>query len=68
METQWNLCYAFKPYSNISPFEKWGIGFVGPINPPNKNGRHSYILIATDYDTKWTETEPTKRDDKEVLA
>ena len=42
--------------------------FVGPINPPSKSGRHRYILVATDYATKWAEAEPTKRDDKEVVA
>ncbi|KAL3685159.1 hypothetical protein R1sor_003181 [Riccia sorocarpa] len=37
------------------PFQKWGIDFVGPINPPSQRTRHRYILVATDYVTKWAE-------------
>jgi hypothetical protein len=56
------------PILALAPFEKWGIDFVGPINPPSKSGRHRYILVATDYATKWAEAEATKRDDKETVA
>ncbi|KAL3683144.1 hypothetical protein R1sor_001166 [Riccia sorocarpa] len=34
---------------------KWGIDFIGPINPPSRNTRHKYIIVATDYVTKWAE-------------
>jgi hypothetical protein len=45
------------------PFEKWGIDFVGPIKPPSRNGRKRYILVATEYVTKWAEAIATKNDD-----
>ena len=35
------------------PFEKWGIDFVGPISPTAINSQARYIIVATDYFTKW---------------
>jgi hypothetical protein len=37
----------------IQPFEKWELYFVGPINPISRRKR--YILVCTDYVTKWVE-------------
>jgi transposase InsO family protein len=37
----------------IEPFEKWDLDFVGPINPMSR--RRRYILVCTDYVTKWVE-------------
>ena len=36
------------------PFSQWGLDFIGPINPPSNSG-HKWILVATDYFTRWTE-------------
>jgi hypothetical protein len=33
------------------PFSKWGLDFIGPINPPSSTGQ-VFILIAIDYFTK----------------
>ena len=33
--------------------------FIGKINPPSSKG-HRFVLIATDYFTKWTEAVPLK--------
>ena len=50
------------------PFEKWGIDFVGPIKPPSRYDRKHYILVATEYVTKWAEVLATKTDDAEIVA
>eukprot|EP00253_Pinus_taeda_P005864 PITA_05864 len=42
-----------QPQVLIEPFEKWALDFIGPINPPSKQKK--YILIRTDYVTKWVE-------------
>jgi hypothetical protein len=41
------------------PFSKWGLEFIGPINPPSSAG-HIFILTPTDYFTKWTKVVPLK--------
>jgi hypothetical protein len=37
----------------IEPFEKWALEFVGPISPMSH--RKNYILVCTDYVSKWVE-------------
>ena len=41
------------------PFSKWGLDFIGPINPPSSIGK-IFILITTDYFTKWIEVVPLR--------
>jgi transposase InsO family protein len=36
------------------PFRGWGIDLIGQIFPPSSTG-HKFILVATDYFTKWVE-------------
>ena len=49
------------------PFGGWGLDFIGQINPPSSKG-HRFVLVATDYFTKWTEAVPLKNmTHKEVI-
>ena len=41
------------------PFHTWGLGLIGPINPPS-NG-YIWILAAIEYFTKWIEAIPLKK-------
>ena len=38
--------------------QRMGLNFIEKINPPSKG--HRFVLVATDYFTKWTETVPLK--------
>lgn len=49
----------------IEPFERWALDFVGPFYPPSN--RKAYILVSTDYVTKWVETVDLQRAIKEVM-
>ena len=41
------------PQIVLEPFEIWALDFVGPINPPSN--QKVYIVVCTDYMTKWVE-------------
>ena len=56
------------PLLALAPFEKWGLDFVGPVTLPTRYGRKRYILVATDYATKWAEGAATKTDDVAIVA
>jgi len=42
------------------PFRGWAIDLIGQIYPPSSKG-HKFILVATDYFTKWFEAIPLKK-------
>jgi hypothetical protein len=42
------------PTSMSWPSEMWGMDVVGPIHPTSSKG-HKFILVATDYFSKWVE-------------
>ena len=47
-----------QPQIVVAPFEKWGIDSVGPVEPPSVG--KSYILVCTDYATKWAKEKSMK--------
>eukprot|EP00253_Pinus_taeda_P015057 PITA_15057 len=47
-----------QPQEALKPFDKWGIDFIGPIDPPS--GQKKYIIVCIDYLTKWAETKTVK--------
>ena len=48
--------------------KKWGIDFVEPIAPTSRNGQKHYILVVSDYVTKWAEAIATKTDNANIVA
>ena len=60
------LSLALKPITVDAPFQKWGLDFIGEINPYS-SGHHKYILIAIDFFTKWLEVIPTRKTTDKVI-
>jgi len=48
------------PQVTLSPFDKWAIDFVGPINPTAKKYGARYIITETEYLTRWAEAKAVK--------
>jgi len=48
------------PQVSLQPFKKWAIDFIGPIHPPGKKKGARYIIIATEYLTRWVEASPIR--------
>ena len=51
---------------NLSPFQFLGMDVVGPLNKTRRGNR--YILVVTDYATKWAESFPMKNQESETIA
>jgi hypothetical protein len=41
------------------PFRGWSLDFIAQIHPSSSKS-HRFVLVATDYFTKWTEAVPLK--------
>jgi len=54
------------PISPLGPFEKWGIHLMGPL-PMTRKG-HRFIIVATDYPTKFEEVRALKSLVKQEVA
>lgn len=57
---------ALQPQIVLEPFERWAIDFVGPFNPPPH--QKAYILVYTDYVTKWVEAKVVTRATEQVVS
>lgn len=55
-----------QPQVVVAPFDKWGIDFVGPIEPSSQG--KSYILFCIDYVTKREDAKPMKHPRDNNLA
>ena len=52
---------VLNPLSSPWPFTQWGLNIVGPdiVGPfPKAVGNKRYLIVGTDYFTKWVEAEP----------
>jgi len=54
-----------QPQLVVEPFEIWALDFVSPFNPPSN--QKVYILVATDYVTKWVEAVDFPRATEEAV-
>ena len=52
-----------RPMMGARALAKWGIDFVGPIDPPAARTHAQYIIVATDYVPKWVEAKATQKND-----
>ena len=50
----------------LEPFDVWGFDFMGPF--PASKTKHTHILVAVDYVTKWVEAIPTKSADHATVS
>lgn len=60
--------WPLTPIMPLAPFEKWGIDFIGPISPAARFSRSRYIILATDYATKWVEAKHTCLNNEAIAA
>jgi hypothetical protein len=47
------LATELHPIIKPWPFRGWGLDFIGEIHPSSSKG-HQFVLVSTDYFTKWT--------------
>ena len=55
-----------QPQVTFEPFEKWGMDFIRPIEPPSRQKK--YIIVCIDYLTKWAEAKSIKVATKEKVV
>jgi hypothetical protein len=55
-----NSSIIFESYYQAMAIQRMGIDLIGQINPPSSKG-HKFVLLVTDYSTKWVEAIPLKK-------
>lgn len=55
-----------RPMQVEEPFQQWGLDFIGEICDKSSGG-HIWILVATNYITKWVEAIPMKQATSKVV-
>eukprot|EP00253_Pinus_taeda_P009254 PITA_09254 len=53
------------PQVILEPFERWVLDFIGPIN--SRSNQRVYILVCTDYMSKWVEAKALLRANEESV-
>ncbi|KAG5562386.1 hypothetical protein RHGRI_005203 [Rhododendron griersonianum] len=53
------------PLTSPWPFAQWGMDIVGPLH--KATGNRKFLLVATDYFTKWIEAEPLAKITKPMI-
>lgn len=57
---------ALKSVEVQAPFQQWGMDFIGEISTKSSTS-YPWILVATDYFTKWMEAIPTRNATSKVV-
>jgi hypothetical protein len=60
------LLLPMKPISVESPFQQWGLDFIGEIHL-SSSSQQKWILTTTDYFTKWIEAMPCRQATNSVI-
>lgn len=55
-----------KPISVESPFQQWGLDFIGEIHPAS-SAQHKWILTTIDYFTKWIQATPSTLGTNDII-
>lgn len=55
-----------QPQVELEPFHKWGMDFIGSINPPSNQNK--YIPVCIDYVIIWVKVRPMKHTRQENIA
>jgi hypothetical protein len=64
---QLTLAAMLHPIIKPCPFQGWALDFVAQIHPASSKD-HRFVLVTTNYFTKWTEAVPLKKmTHKEVI-
>jgi hypothetical protein len=45
----------------LKPFQKWGLDFIGLVKLASRLLGNQYIIVATDYATKWGKHEHSQQ-------